>query len=142
MVTTEQIAEYAFIAFVAIAIIAGLAIGYMAWDSSDFARDNYPWGFENPTTAVADANGWIMLIMLILGVIIGIVSITAKEVAPFLLASIALLVIRAEIFAPLAQIHDLLAYWSWGIIHYIVAFAAPAAVIIAIKSIYVMTRGK
>ncbi|MEM2917724.1 MAG: hypothetical protein QXN63_05165 [Candidatus Bathyarchaeia archaeon] len=138
MVSYEEIAKYAFMAFAIISIVAGLAIGYMAWDSNN----KYPYGFTNPTDAVADANGTIMLIMLILGVIAGLISVTAKEVTAFLIAAIALLVVDKDIFAPLARLHDLLAYWSWGIVSYIIAFAAPAAIIIAIKSVWAIAKEK
>jgi hypothetical protein len=138
MVSYEEIAKYAFMAFAIISIVAGLAVGYMAWDSNA----NYPKGFTEPSDAVADANGTIMLIMLILGAIVGLISVTAKEVTPFLIAAIALLVIDKDIFAPLARLHDLLAYWSWGIVSYIIAFAAPAAIIIAIKSVWAIAKEK
>ena len=81
--TLEVIAKYAFMAFALIAIIMGFVVGYMAYDK-------HPDGFDDPD--VADIHGYIMLIMLILGLIVGLVSITAKEVAPFLLAAIALIV--------------------------------------------------
>ena len=129
----EEIARWAFIAFVIIAIIAGLAIGYMAYDA------NLHWA----DSGVADANGWVILIMLILGIIIGLTSITTKEVRSFLLATIALVVAySADVWSPLSRIHDLLYYWATAILSYIVAFAAPAAVIIAIKSVFEMAKEK
>jgi len=131
----EEIARWAFIAFVAIAVIMGLVIGYMVYD--------------NPADpGVADANGYVTLIMLILGIIIGITSITAKEVTPFLIATIALMVagtgvgIAGGVWYPLTRIHDLLYYWATYILNYIIAFAAPAAVIIAIKSVFAMAKEK
>ena len=129
--TLEEIAEYAFMAFVVIAIIAGLVVGYMAYDAADW-------------TAVADANAYVTLIMLILGVIVGLVSITTKEVRPFLIASIALMVTRVglDVWEPLSTIHDLLYYWATGILNYIVAFVAPAAVIISVKSIWALAKEK
>jgi hypothetical protein len=124
----EQIAKWAYIAFVAIAIIAGLAVGYMAFS-----------GDPN----LASVNGWITLIMLILGIIIGITSITAKEVMPFLIATIALIVASsANGWLPLTNIHELLYYWATYILNYIVAFAAPAAVIIAVRSVMAMAKEK
>jgi hypothetical protein len=129
----EEIARWAFIAFVAIAIVMGLAIGYMA-----YAADLH-WYDPN----VADYNGWVTLIMLILGIIIGITSITAKEVTPFLIATIALIVASAaNVWSPLSNVHELLYYWATAILNYIVAFAAPAAVIIAVKSVFAMAREK
>ncbi len=130
----EEIARWAYILFVVIAIIAGLAVGYMAYAE-------HPAGFNDPS--VADTNGWVVLIMLILGIIVGLTSITAKEVTPFLIATIALVVSSvANVWAPLGNIHELLYYWATAILNYIVAFAAPAAVIIAIKSVFVMAREK
>ena len=142
MVTTEEIAEYAFMAFVVIAIIAGLALGYMAWD----ANNTYPIGFTDPDVAVY--RGYITFIMLILGIIVGLVSITAKEVQPFLIATIALMVARigigtaADVWLPLGEIHMLLPYWATEILNYIVAFVAPAAVIIAIRAVFALARKK
>jgi len=124
----EEIARWAFIAFVVIAIIMGLAVGYMAY---------------NADPAAPDWNGWITLIMLILGIIIGITSITTKEITPFLIATIALIVATsANVWGPLSNIHELLYYWATYILNYIVAFAAPAAVIIAIKSVFAMAKEK
>jgi hypothetical protein len=127
----EKLAKWAFIIFVIVAIIAGLVVGYMAWPESG-----------TDTATVLDTNGWILLIMLILGVIVGVVSITTKEVMPFLIAAIALTVVRGEIFAPLERIHALLMYWSMYMVNYIVAFVAPAAVIIAIKQVYALAKTK
>jgi FtsH-binding integral membrane protein len=129
----EQIARWSYTAFVIIAIVAGLAVGYMAYSA------NLHWS----DSAVADTNGWITLVLLILGIIIGLTSITMKEVGPFLTATIAIIVASiANVWYPLTNIHELLYYWATGILNYIVAFAAPAAVIIAIKAILTMAREK
>lgn len=136
MVTYEEIAQYAFMAFVVIAIIAGLAVGYMAWSEEDVA---YPDGFD----AVEETKAYVTLIMLILGIVVGLISITAKEVTPFLIAAIALAVIRREVWEPLGIISgDLLPYLATAIVDFIVAFVAPAAVIIAIKAVYALARKK
>lgn len=136
MVTMEEVAEYAFMAFVAIAVIAGLVLGYMAYDAGGW-------------TEVADANGYVTLIMLILGVIVGLISITSKEVQPFLMAAIALMVTRVglgsvtgDVWQPLEQVHELLYFWAAGILNYIVAFVAPAAVLIAVRSVWTLARKK
>ncbi len=133
----EEIARWAYIAFVVIAIVMGLAIGYMAYDKR--AGVILGDGWDDPD--VSDYNGWITLIMLILGIIIGITSITAKEVTPFLIATIALIVAAAaNVWTPLGNIHELFYYWADGILRYIVAFAAPAAVIISIKSVLAVAK--
>lgn len=126
----EKIAHYGFMAFVIIAIVAGLAFG--AWAYS--IDSTYPFGFSDSTWA--SWNSWVLLILLILGIIVGLVSITTKEVQPFLIVAIALIVAStADIWAPLADIHSLLSYWADSILKFIVAFVAPAAVIIAIRGV-------
>lgn len=124
----DKIAHWAFIAFVVIAIVMGLVVGYMTY---------------NGDSAAADINGWVVLILLILGIIIGLTSITVKEVQPFLIAAIALIVASsANVWGGLGNVHELLFDWATMITRYIVAFAAPAAVIIAIKGIIEMSRSK
>jgi uncharacterized membrane protein len=128
---TEQIAQYAFMAFVVIAIIAGLAYGYNEWDYVEQGADLWD-------------TGWIMLIMVILGIIVGLVSITAKEVTPFLISSIALIV-TSQMMAPFDAINEVaapLGYMASWIVTFIAAFAAPAAVLIAIKQVYALAKEK
>jgi hypothetical protein len=124
----EKIARWAFTAFVIIAIVMGLIVGFMAY---------------NGDANTADTRAYVTLIMLILGILVGIISITAKEVTPFLIATIALIVAAsANVWAPLNTIHGLLYHWATEILNFIVAFAAPAAVINAIKSVLAVTRDK
>lgn len=80
--------------------------------------------------------------LVVLGIIIGLTSITVKEVQPFLIAAIALVVVSmsTDVWSPLTNIHRLLYDWVIYILHYVAAFAAPAAVIIAIKSVLQMTK--
>jgi len=122
----ERVARWAFIAFVIIAVVMGLVVGYLAYNV-DPNRDNI--------------DGWVTLVLLILGIIIGFTSITVKEVQPFLIAAIALVVVSiADVWLPLMNIHRLLYDWAVYILQYITAFAAPAAVIIAIKSVLQMAK--
>jgi hypothetical protein len=126
----EKISRWAYLLFVIIAVVMGLVVGYMAWNAGSWSD-------------VADINGWILLVMLVLGVVIGLTSLTAKEVTPFLIATIALVVAAsANVWSPLSKIHALLDFWATGILSYIVAFAAPAAVIIAIKAVLTMAKEK
>jgi hypothetical protein len=124
----ERIAQWAFTAFVIIAIVMGLVVGYMSYE-------NY--------ANTGDTRAYITLIMFILGIIVGLVSITSKEVMPFLVATIALIVASsANVWGPLDTIHPLLYDWATEILRFIVAFAAPAAVINAIKAVLVMAKEK
>jgi hypothetical protein len=106
----------------------GLVVGYMAY---------------NNDVNLAKVDGWVTLIMLVLGIIIGVTAITAKEVTPFLIATIALIVAAsANVWSPLGEIHEILFFWAFYILHYIVAFAAPAAVIIAVRSVLAIAKEK
>jgi hypothetical protein len=124
----EKAARWAFGAFVIIAIVMGLIVGYMGYNSDP----NY-----------ANVNSYVTLTLFILGIIVGLVSITTKEVTPYLIAVIALIVASsANVWSPLGTIHALLYNWAFVIMNYIVAFTAPAAVIIAIRSILAIERTK
>jgi hypothetical protein len=83
--------------------------------------------------------------MLILGIIIGLTSITTKEVTPFLIATIALVVsYAADVWSGFRSVEMLepLYYLATAILTYIGAFAAPAAVLIAIKSVFAIAKEK
>ena len=124
----EEVARYAFIVFVALAVIMGLVVGYMRWNG-DASVDTY--------------DGYVLLVMLVLGVFIGMISITGKEIMPFLIATIALVVAsNTAVWQPLSEIHPLLFRWATTILSYIVAFAAPAAVINAVKTVFAMAKEK
>ena len=124
----EKIARWSFTAFVILAIVMGLAVGYMRYSDD---------------TNYSNTAAYVMLIMLILGIIVGFVSITTKEVMLFLTAAIALIVASsANVWGPLDTIHPLLYDWAAEILRFIVAFAAPAAVINALRAVFVSAKEK
>jgi len=125
MSSMEKMGEYAFLAFVVVAIVAGLAIG----------------GVTDLRTTDNDA--WIQLILVVLGIIVGLTMITEKEAQPFLVAAIALAVAAASNqFIVLNRIFDPLGYIADYIVRYIAAFVIPAAVIMAIKVVYALASTK
>jgi hypothetical protein len=130
----EKVARWAFAAMVIIAIVMGLVVGYMAYNATLHWSD----------TNVSNADAYVTLVLLVLGIIVGLISVTAKEVTPFLIAAIALIVATASNvwILPLNTIHALLYYWAYTILRYVVAFTAPAAVIIAIKALFAIERKK
>jgi hypothetical protein len=114
-----KIGEWAFIAFIIIAILAGLAAGMGG----------------------GTALGWVTLVMVILGIIVGLTTITTKEASTFLMAAIALLVANGggiflvidQVIAPIGTIIN-------AILNNIAAFVAPAAIILAVKAIIGITK--
>lgn len=108
--------HYAFIAGIVVAILAGIFGGAM----------------NVAYTAV---------ILVLLGLLVGILNVTRKEVVPFLVAAIALMTVGT---AGLSSMTSLLgAVLSFDLGEYIaailtnfVAFVAPAALVVAIKAVW------
>ena len=106
----ERVGEWAFILGVIIAIIAGLAAGFL-----------------DPVSA-----GYITLVLVILGLIVGFLNISDEELQPFLIAAIALLVVGT---ARLDTIPYVGTYLSAMVLN-IAAFVTPAALVVALKAVY------
>lgn len=114
-----KIGEWAFIVFVTIAILAGLTAGIVG----------------------GTMLGWVPLVMVILGIIVGLTTITTKEAPTFLMAAIALLVANAGgIFLLIDRVLSPLGTIINAIVSNIAAFVAPAAIILAIKAIVGIAR--
>jgi len=136
----QEIARWAYIIFVVVAVLAGLILGYSAYASYVLTPTDPP---ANWAEKIKTNDGYVLFAMLILGIVVGLTSITRKEVTPFLISTIALLVASAaNVWAGLWYLHPLLFFWASAILSYIVAFAAPAAVLISIKSVLVMAKEK
>jgi len=104
----SKLGHWAFIVGILIAIIAGLV---PAW--------------QTPTIT------WVLVI---LGLIVGLLNITAKETVEFLVASIALLVIGSAGAIPALGTIIL------SVLANIVAFVAPAGLVVALLSIYKLAQ--
>jgi hypothetical protein len=105
-----KIGSWAFILGILISIVAGLI---PAWQT---------------TTLV-----WVLVL---LGLVVGFLNITAKETTEFLVATVTLLIIGSAGAIPALGVVIL------SILANIVAFVAPAALIVALKSIWVLAQGR
>lgn len=110
----SNIGYYAFLLGILIAVIAGLVAAAGQLD--------------------ALAAGTVGLVLIILGLVVGLINLIEKDVTAFLLAVVALTAVGATagglalipyIGAPLASV-----------VNYIAAFVTPAAVVVAIKTIW------
>ena len=136
----QEIARWAYVIFIVVAVLAGLILGYSAYDSYVLTPLDPP---ANWAENIKTNDGYVLFAMLILGIVVGLTSITRKEVTPFLISTIALIVASAaNVWAGIWYLHPLLFFWASAILSYIVAFAAPAAVLISIKSVLAMTKEK
>ncbi|EFK97907.1 hypothetical protein LDC_0049 [sediment metagenome] len=100
----SNIGHYAFIIGVILAIIAGI---------------------------IVTANPWVVLVLVVLGLVVGFMNVTAKETTPFLVASIALIAAGS---ANLTVIPYVGSYLS-AMLSYIAVFVAPAAIVVALKAV-------
>jgi len=103
----ETIGKWAFIIGLVIAVLAGL--------------------FFQP--------GWVIWILAILGVIVGLINVTAEETRGFLLASIAL-TLSATALNTLPIVGTALSY----ILPFVVAFVAGATIVVALKELFQTAR--
>ena len=111
-----KLGEWAFIIGVVVAVIIGV--------------------FSNSLSL--DMKGWLILILVILGLITGLMNVTEKETTPFLVAAIALLG-TGSASSWLDVIPKVGGYLS-GIVGAIAVFVAPAAVVVALKAIKALAK--
>jgi len=105
----QRIGSWAFILGVIIAVVAGLA-----------------------AKALTDFSGYITLVLVILGLIVGFLNIADKEITSFLVAAIAIGVMGTAQLGAIPYVGEYLA----SMVINISAFVAPAALVVALKAIY------
>ncbi|MBI4298072.1 MAG: hypothetical protein HY676_06045 [Chloroflexi bacterium] len=86
---------------------------------------------------ISPDNGTIILILVILGIIVGFINITAREAIPMMIAAIALIVVGAVGggFQPLDDVIGNLGTTLNDMVTYFSQFMAPAAVIAAVRAL-------
>jgi len=114
---SQKVGSWAFILGVVISIIVGLVAG-----------------------SVAAYAGIILLILVILGLLVGFLNVGDKETQPFLIAAIVLIVIGTTSLLPLNTLYDGLGTILTTMIQNIAVFVAPAALIVALKTVYNLAK--
>ena len=85
--------------------------------------------------------GSITLALVIMGILVGLLNITGKEVLPLLIAAIALIVVGlTKGFAPLNDLGGQAGTRINDIVAYIAIFITPAAIISAVRAIWALAR--
>lgn len=79
--------------------------------------------------------GWAVWVLAILGVIVGLINVTAEETRGFLLASIAL-TLSATALNTLPVVGTALSY----VLPFVVAFVAGATIVVALKELFQTAR--
>jgi len=86
-------------------------------------------------------NSGITLTVVIVGILVGMLNITGKEVLPLLIAAIALIVVGlTQGFLPLNDLGGEAGTKINAIVAYLATFMAPAAVISAFRAIWAVAR--
>ena len=90
---------------------------------------------------IARDNAGVVLVLVILGVAVSLLNITAKEVVPVMLAAVALIVgAGIGAFTPLDNIFDGFGKSLNGIVNYLAVFMVPVGVISAVRAVMAMAR--
>ncbi|MFC2022942.1 hypothetical protein ACFLTL_02155 [Chloroflexota bacterium] len=84
---------------------------------------------------VAPANGTIILVLVVLGIIVGALNIITREILALLVATVALIVVGTIGFDPLNDLITGLGTTINEIVYYLARLMAPAAVIAAIRTL-------
>ena len=127
----QEIARWAYLAFVLVAILVGFVQGYSAYDSYVLSPTNPPvsWA-ENIQTS----QGYALFAMLLLGLVSGLAIITRKKIKGFLYANIAILVASGvSIWTELWYLSPMLYFLAHGTQSILAAFAVPVTVLVALK---------
>jgi hypothetical protein len=86
-------------------------------------------------------NSGITLTLVIVGILVGVLNITGKEVLPLLIAAIALIVVGlTKGFAPLNDLGGEAGTKINDIVAYIAIFITPAAILSAVRAIWAVAR--
>jgi len=85
-------------------------------------------------------NANVILALVILGIVVGFLNITRREMALLLLTAVALIVVGKASFSPLNDLVDELGSSLNGIVSYLAVFMAPAAVVTAVRAIWAVAR--
>ena len=108
----QRVGGWAFILGVVIAIIAGLAAGYLD----------------------AVSAGYVALVLVILGLIVGFLNLNDKEIQPFLVAAIALMLMQVS--AGGLNLIPYIGIYLTSMVQNIAVFVMPAALVVALKAVY------
>jgi hypothetical protein len=76
---------------------------------------------------------WVLIVLLLLGLLIGLLNVNPSEVLPFMVAAIALVVV-GNVFTPITTMD--IGVKLGHIMTLIAALMAPAAIVVAIKTLY------
>lgn len=87
---------------------------------------------------VGGASAWIVVLLIILGLIVGLLNVKDQHINEFLIAVIAVTMIGLIPITQIGVVNSQLSTLLAAILQYIVAFSAPAALVLGLKQIWVL----
>ena len=94
-------------------------------------------GIGSGVGAAWAANAWLGFILVVLGLTIGFVNIAKKEVVPFLVAAVALVIVGgAASLGNIDPVVPIVGSVLQGIVNFSILLVAPAALVVALKAAY------
>lgn len=93
-------------------------------------------------TAFIDPSGWLFVGLGILGVIVGLLNITARETGPFLLASIAFIVSALGMWRLIKGVEVSIPGWLVHLAVNMTTLVGAAAMVVALRAIYEAAKGR
>ncbi len=110
---------YAFLIGFILAVLFGVVVGAVpAW--------------------VGGASAWIVVLLIILGLVVGLLNVKDQHINEFLIAVIAVTMIGLIPITQIGAVYGPLSVLLAAILQYIVAFSAPAALVLGLKQIWVL----
>lgn len=92
--------------------------------------------------ALAVYEGWILLLLVFLGLVVGILNITEKEVDKFLVAAVAMILVGSANLTAANTVVFGLGTVLQSVVVNLARFVAPAALIVALKAIYNLAKSE
>jgi hypothetical protein len=111
----EKIGGWAFILGVAISVLVGFAVAPI-------------------TQAQSVVAGYLTLVLVVLGLLVGFLNIGRKESTEFLIASIAVILLSSA--KPNLDVIYIIGPYLANMVVNVAAFVAPAALVVGLKAIY------
>lgn len=109
------IGKWAFVVGIVIAFIAGILL--------------------KDTISVA-----VVLVLAILGLVVGFLNVSAKEMSAFLLAGIALIIGSSSALTIIPAFGETLKPFLIGILTNVVVFVVPGVIVVALKSVFSIAK--
>ena len=110
-----KIGQYAFIVGVIIAILAGLV-----------------------SSVVKQYEGVIVLVLVILGLVVGFLNVTEKEMTPFLVATVALIVTGTA--SNSLTVIPTIGLYLEAVVKNIAVFVTPGALVVSLKAVNALAK--